>query len=132
MKIKITALDRLFSQYIRERANWKCERCGRDYSPNNGRLHCSHFHGRRKKSVRWEPENAMAACFTCHQWLTENPEGHTAFFKKRLGEKRFNALLIQANTPKKPDLLLIGIQLRHLLKKLIAQKSGSNALSISP
>ena len=95
MKIKIDPLDTLFSQFIRQRAQGKCEKCKQPREMKA--LQCSHFHGRRKKSVRWDEDNASALDFHCHQYFTENPLEHTEWFKKRLGEKKFKDLNIRAN-----------------------------------
>ena len=118
MKIRISKLDKLFSLYIRSRAGWTCERCHKRYQPPTSGLHASHFHGRRKKSVRYDPENAAALCFGCHRYYTENPAAHTEWFKKRLGEKRFDALTLRANLGRKPDLALIEIWLKKELKNV--------------
>ena len=102
MKIKIDPLDILFSRLVRTLANGKCEFCG---NPKEmGKLQCSHYHGRRKKSVRWDLENACGICFSCHQHFGENPYVHTEWFKKRLGSERFEQLNIRAETTHpKPD-----------------------------
>ncbi len=92
MKIRIDKLDVLFSKFIRLRAGGKCEYCGKPTK----RLQCSHFHGRRKRSTRYDPANACGLCFSCHQYLGEHPNIHTEFFKKRLGTERFEELNIRA------------------------------------
>lgn len=115
-RIKINATDRLFSEYIRKKANGKCERCKREFGWKN--LENSHFHGRRKKSVRWDETNCAALCRACHQYYTENPHAHTEFFKKRLGEEKFNALAIRANLARKPDENLVRIYFREILKRM--------------
>ena len=94
MKIKIDPLDVLFSRFVRLRAGGVCEYCDKPK-----RLQCSHFHGRRKKSVRWDGDNAAGLCFSCHQYLGENPYVHTEWFKKHLGSEKFEALNIRANLP---------------------------------
>ena len=91
MKIRIDKLDTLFSRFIRLRAGGLCEYCGERLP-----LQCSHFHGRRKSSTRWDPDNACALDFSCHQYLAEHPNIHTEFFKKRLGSERFELLNIRA------------------------------------
>ena len=85
----------VFAQYIRLRAG-VCEYCGEKKS-----LQCSHFHGRRKLSTRYDPENCCGICFSCHQYFHEHPNIHTEFFKKRLGSERFEQLNIRANMIKK-------------------------------
>jgi len=101
MKIKIDKLDTLFSKFIRLRVGGKCEYCGKPKDLKQ--LQCSHFHGRRKRSVRYDPDNACGVCFTCHQYLASNPYAHTEFFKKRLGDERFQELNIRAEMLVKID-----------------------------
>lgn len=93
MSIKITQADKYFSLCVRERAGWKCERCGRD-TPDDKRmgLHCSHFHGRGKWSVRFDPENCEALCYGCHQHVGSHPPIHEYRALQRLGTLRFDAL----------------------------------------
>jgi len=94
MKIKLDPLDKLFSRYIRLKAEGKCEYCGKFVGYN--RLQCSHFIGRRKRSTRYDPENACALDFSCHTFFQEHPYIHTEFFKKRLGSERFELLNARA------------------------------------
>src|SRR3990167_10154752 len=118
MKIKITKLDRLFSTYIRTRDKWTCQRCQTQYKPPTMALHCSHFHGRGKKSVRFDPFNAAALCYGCHMRFTAHPVEHYEWFKKRIGERDFDLLNVRANTLGRPDYTLIEIALKHLLREL--------------
>jgi hypothetical protein len=64
--VKITAADKWFSKCVRQRANWCCERCGNDFTHKPGGLDCSHHHGRRNWSIRFNPLNAEALCYGCH------------------------------------------------------------------
>jgi hypothetical protein len=117
MRIKIDPLDRLFSQYIRLRAKECCERCGAFKGIQ--RLETSHFFSRRKKSVRFNPDNAAALCFTCHLYFTENPLAHVEWFKERLGDEKFTLLNIQANViGSKPDINAITLYLKGEIDKL--------------
>ena len=116
MKIKITGLDKKFSHFIRSRDDWKCQRCFKQYKPPTSGLHNSHFWGRRNKSVRFDPENCIALCYGCHSHFTANPVLHRMFFLRRLGEIRYNALMVRANTPKKPDYEMINLWLSQELK----------------
>ena len=97
MKIRLDETDILFSKLIRLKADNHCEYCGK-YFKN---LQCSHFFGRRRKSVRYDPDNASALCMSCHMYLGENPYAHTEWFKKRLGSERFEQLSIRNNMIKK-------------------------------
>jgi len=116
MKIKIDHLDKLFSYFIRLRANGICERCGNTVGFN--KLQTSHFYGRRKRSVRWDPDNAAALCFTCHLYFTENPLAHVEWFRERLGEDKFTLLNIQAQTIQKIDIEAVTLYLKQKIKEI--------------
>lgn len=112
MKIRISSLDRKFSHWIRWiRAKGRCERCLKQYQYPSMALHCSHFHGRAKKSVRFDPENCQALCYGCHQFLGSRPVEHYEFMLKKLGQKRFDMLAVAANKYGMPDLKAIEIWL---------------------
>ena len=93
MKIRIDPLDTLFSRYVRLRDKC-CQKCG-----NSGNLQTAHYKGRRMKSVRFDPSNALAFCFSCHQYFHENPDEFVAFMTKRLGERELDLLNSRARTP---------------------------------
>ena len=48
-KIKISGLDKKFSDWVRHRDNWTCKRCKHIHNKYSARskmgLHCSHFFG---------------------------------------------------------------------------------------
>ena len=133
MRIKLDPLDKLFSQYIRMLVYDKdagiacCEYCGKmfgDVIKENGetypawkQLQTSHFHGRRKRSVRYFCENACALCFSCHIYLGENPYAHTEFFKKRLGSERFELLNIRTNKLEKIDKEAVTAYLKEKIEE---------------
>jgi hypothetical protein len=95
--LKITSADRYFSLCIRERAKFVCERCHTFAPPElSKRLDCSHFHGRGKWSVRFDPENCTALCMGCHLYMTAHPIEHVAFIQEKLGPYRFQALAERA------------------------------------
>jgi len=96
--MKRDKLDVVFSNLVRERANYICEVCGNNYRYRTQGLHCSHLWGRRNRSTRWHPENAAAKCFGCHKKLSERPVEFGEWIEKHLG-KRFNFVRRAANTP---------------------------------
>ena len=114
MKIKTDKLDILFSQYIRLRADNHCEYCGHWHLL--GRLQTSHFIGRRNRQVRYDEDNAIAACFSCHNYLGEHPFEHTEFFRKRLGSEKFEQLIMRSNVIRKIDKDAIKLELKEKLK----------------
>ena len=115
-KTKIDPADKVFSEFIRTRAGWKCEYCGKDYSNNGRGLHCSHYWSRSRENTRYDPENCVALCFYHHQLLGhgDGRDEYRELMTKRLGEARFEMLMVRANTYKKKDrkaALLISKQL---------------------
>lgn len=90
MNIKTTNLDRLFSQYVRARAGWRCERCGAQ--PARQGLHCSHIFSRRHKGIRWHPSNAVAHCYGCHSYLGGNPSVFNEWARNYLGSDTLESL----------------------------------------
>ena len=113
MKIRNDNCDRMFSLLVRAQAGGRCERCGRA-----GRLECSHFHGRRKRSTRWDFGNCAALCYSCHRRFTENPAEHVEWFRKRLGQKRFDALTLRANLGRAPDRALVSLALKAEMERM--------------
>lgn len=116
-KAKIDPADKAFSWWVRSRDGWECQRCHAQHPPPTRALHCSHFHGRGKESTRFNPDNCTSLCFACHQYLTSHPQKHDEWQKKRLGEKKYNILLVHANTPGKRDRKLALIVWREKLKQ---------------
>ena len=87
MAIKRTKWDVVFSNYIRYRDSWTCQRCGKRYLEKSQGLHCSHFYGRRSWATRIEPANAMALCFGCHQHVGSFPKDHVELWESRFTEE---------------------------------------------
>ncbi|MFW9991935.1 MAG: hypothetical protein ACFFD4_07725 [Candidatus Odinarchaeota archaeon] len=116
MKIRITKLDKLFSELVRRKSGGYCERCGKRLGWQN--LQTSHFWGRRAKSVRWDEDNACALCFYCHKHFGENPHVHVAWFQQRLGKKRYDALMGRLNDMTKVDKDAIEADLKNKISQL--------------
>lgn len=92
MKLKRTKHDDVFSKCIRERDDWSCQVCGKSYPENAQGLHCSHFFSRRHQSTRYDPDNACAKCFACHQKMGGDPVIFARWVRRYLGETRFREL----------------------------------------
>jgi len=95
--VKIKAVDSYFSRCIRERAGWKCERCGAQHQEKSQGLHCSHFHGRGKWATRFDPDNCFAICYGCHAYLGGHPEEHRRFVEEKIGTGMVQILQERAN-----------------------------------
>ena len=109
-KIKLDSLDRMFSLIVRKRADGKCEYCGQVK-----KLQCAHFIGRRYRNTRWEFDNCVALCFSCHNWMHDFPSDCDEFFTQRLGSKRVEELQIQARTYNKVDKEAVKKKLKDIL-----------------
>jgi len=94
-----------------------CERC---LTPKLSwkQLQCSHFHGRARKSVRWDEDNGAGFCGACHLYFTSHPLEHVEWFKVRLGQERFELLECRANQIYKPDIEAITLYLKHKIREL--------------
>jgi hypothetical protein len=124
-KLKLRRSDILFSQYIRTRDDWTCQRCGMQYTPPTRALHCSHFQGRGKEATRFEPLNCTSLCYGCHQFFTSHPAEHYAWQVKRLGQEQVDKLVLQSNTYKKRDDKMEVIIWTAALRDLTAQRKSA-------
>lgn len=98
----IKELDKLVSNKVRERAEWKCERCHKQYTPPTQGLHCSHYYSRRFLGTRWDLDNLMALCMGCHKlWEGDKQGEYTDVMKMRLDKKVFDLLRVKAYTVNK-------------------------------
>ena len=97
MGIKREACDDWFSKCIRLAAGWSCEHTGQHFGEGNPGLHCAHIHGRRKKSVRWDPDNAVSLSAASHRYFTENPTEFTHWLEQTLGHGHIELLRDKAN-----------------------------------
>jgi len=112
MKIKISPLDKLVARYVKLRDK-VCQRCG-----GVSGLQTAHFHSRRKRSVRYDPDNVCLLCFGCHSYLDGNPIEKVEFFKQRLGDK-FDLLQARERvTYPKPDKKLIELYLKSKIQEV--------------
>lgn len=117
-KVKIRKSDKLFSQFIRTRDGWTCQRCYTKYEPPTSALHCSHFQGRGKESTRFDPENADALCYGCHQYFTSHPAEHYQWQVNKKGQDVIDKLVLRSNQYKKRDDKMEVITWEQALKEL--------------
>lgn len=96
--IRRDRLDKIFSDLVRERAGWRCEYSG---TGPDSHLECAHIYGRRKKSVRWHPLNAVCLSHAMHRYFTENPMAFANWLRSRMDPDTVHALAKLANTPRK-------------------------------
>lgn len=97
--MKRDKVDALFSQYIRIRDKWICQVCNRSYTTSTQGLHCSHIFSRRHNAIRFDERNAVAMCFSCHQWYGGNPIEGGEWARRYLGPDVVDELIRIKNAP---------------------------------
>lgn len=122
-KASFDEADRLFSLFIRTRDDWTCQRCRRVFEVNCGvLLQNSHFWSRGNESVRFDPENCDALCSGCHDFFGRDREAYRAWKISRLGQQRFNALMVKANAYAKKDRKMARLVARAALRQVCSEK----------
>lgn len=94
--IKRNTTDKLFSDIMRTRANFICERCHRDFSQRKEICDVSHFITRGNKRTRWDAENVCVFCRGCHELMGKNPGIYTTFMQYKLGLENYYKLMIRS------------------------------------
>ncbi len=117
--MKITKQDKVFSQLVRERANWTCERCGKVF-PEGYRqgLHCSHTYSRTKASTRLHQLNASAHCHGCHTFFGDNPVLFAEWIEDHLRKDKAQYLRHRAHQIVKKTKAYKEEEYKHLKKEL--------------
>lgn len=101
MGIKRDSLDALFSDYIRLRDRYICQRCLKYHEPPTRAIHCAHIFSRRHKGLRWDEENAIALCHGCHAYFTGYPLYFAMWIKERIGKTQYETLMFRSRKPTK-------------------------------
>ena len=96
-RTKVDMTDTLFSKYVRLLEGGYCRVCKKYFGLTQG-LHVHHYKSRGKRSVRWDRDNACALCTYDHFKIQHNEAANTELFLNILGQERFEALLIRAET----------------------------------
>ena len=90
-------LDKLWSDKVKERANFKCEYCG----TKDKRLNSHHIFSRSNKSVRWDLDNGLCLCVSHHSLgnfsAHKNPFEFSDWIREYKGKDWYNLLLIKKN-----------------------------------
>jgi len=124
MKIKLRKADKLFTQVVRLKFEYTCQKCGKEYNPyNKGKLRnlgVSHYYGRSRENTRFDMDNVTLLCnFPCHRkWEGEEREDYKKYMIDRLGQEGFDLLTVRANTYKKRDDKMNEIILTEWLKEM--------------
>jgi len=79
-RIKRNIADKHLSDCIRKAAEWKCQRCEKDYTDKPQGLQCSHFISRGHWGSRYDPRQ-LALCAYCHNYVEGHPVEHINLWK---------------------------------------------------
>ena len=94
--MKVTAADNAFSTCIKERVNWHCEKCNKEFPQGTtvrGGLDCHHLITRGGWAVRYDPDNAVALCVHDHRvWAEGNPFEVSEWAENKFGIVRINSI----------------------------------------
>lgn len=101
--VKNKAIDKWVSLLCRERAEWICERCDKNFSTQHGRLDWSHLFSRTMSLlIRWSPDNCFAHCKACHFFFGNNPIHYKDWATEKLGEGMIEILKEKSWATEKP------------------------------
>ena len=78
----VVTLDDIFGKLVRARGI--CERCG---SRERSYFQCAHVIGRDNKVLRWDANNALNLCDTCHRWGHANPRLFMEWFENKFPDR---------------------------------------------
>lgn len=124
-KIKREPADILFSNYIREKAGWRCAKCKKLCRVNGkwvAQLDASHYFSRSHGAVRFDERNVHALCATCHKrmggYRPDEKGEYDLWMKEILGENGYNMLMFRANAPHKRDKKMELLYVKELIKTL--------------
>lgn len=89
-------LDKVCSEIVR--SHGQCMKCGLgDYD----KLQCAHIYSRTYRSVRWDLDNLLCLCASCHFYAHKNPLIFAEFVRNHLGEVKYQSLKFRAIALKK-------------------------------
>ena len=80
-KITRNQADKHLSDSVRKSAQWKCQRCEKDYTDKPQGLQCSHFISRQHWGSRYDPRQ-LSLCAYCHQFVEGHPVEHIEIWKR--------------------------------------------------
>jgi hypothetical protein len=104
---RIELLDTLFSEAIRLRDDFTCQKCGHQ----NKSAQTAHIWTRNNYSTRWDMENALCLCYMCHirgfHSAHREPAEFMEWVHQRMGDERWEELRARSmNTVKVNDIFM--------------------------
>lgn len=122
--VEINRADKLFSDHIRKKAGYRCQKCGKLCRIKGvwiASLQASHYWTRNHWNVRYDERNVIPLCDPCHRRMGEykrNEDGeYDLWMKERLGEDGYKRLKIDANTTARRDEKIWLLYVKQLIKE---------------
>lgn len=114
-------LDRLFSAIIKilYPACVSCYGTSRDF-----RLECAHVYGRSEIGLRWDLDNAVTLCKTCHEKYTRRPRAWIEFCKRFKSTQEWDRLQKKRRELRTVKLKIDFNAVHDDLKRLLARLQG--------
>lgn len=89
---------RLHSEFVRRRAGFVCERCGK--TRDEGQIQCAHIISRHMTATRTDENNAFALCASCHWYFGKWPIEFAKWIYDMIGEAEYERLAQKARDGK--------------------------------
>lgn len=106
--------DKLWSQIVKARAEYSCEKCKR-----KGYLNAHHVITRSVKVLRWEVDNGVCLCPGCHTLSSDFSAHKTPIeFVDWFGRDRYDALVERKRNHLKTDIATMRVIKMDLEDKL--------------
>lgn len=104
---KTAKVQTIFNTAVKERGNWVCVRCKKDFTDNKRLLQCSHFWGVGFTATRFDFDNCDPLCYPCHYgqlrtgWEYNKQGEYRNYMIQKLGVNGYEALEQKARSFKK-------------------------------
>jgi hypothetical protein len=102
VKVNEKKLDDLWALRVKEKAEFKCEYCGKEEGLNS-----HHIFSRSNHSVRWYIPNGLCLCVSHHVFgnfsAHKSPMDFSDWIKEYRGEEWYDELKRKKNESYKPD-----------------------------
>ena len=89
--------DKAASDLVRAINKNTCQHCRQVKE----RTECAHIFGRRHQATRYDLDNLLCLCHSCHRRFTENPVDFTRWLTEYMGKEKLDALMVKAWSVKK-------------------------------
>ena len=116
-RISEKTLDDLWSDVVRTRDGFVCQRCRVSFAHKKGSLDGAHVIGRKYRGTRWDPDNGVALCKPDHAFFGDNPVLAGRFFDAHVGWEQCDWLWAKARAAVKVDRAAVRAYLKALLEK---------------